>query len=830
MKTDTTYRRSRVQQKDLTSAEKWQEFLRNKAATFIVILVIASILLPNFVELMLITAAFLTYQLTTVPYPNLEPNPEVEQNGGSTPLYCYGIELSEKRPVWSSKANMQQHSLVMGTTGAGKTELLLFLSAQAMAHGSGILFVDGKADIKTWFRLFAIASRLGVEENLLILNFGTNIEKGQSRYDLTNTINPFVNGSANELAEMMSDLMASAGGDNAMWKGRAESMMRTLLTALVYLRDELGLSIGAGTLADYMPLDAMESLLGLGTRVNDPRFQYVLPKGSLAETELVRYLDNLPGYTRQQPGAAPGAPQQQNKGREEANKQHGFLTMQFVEILGLLNNSYRHMMGFDNAEVDIYDCIINRRSLYVMLPSMEKSAGTIANLGKIIVNQIRSALSKTLGAAGVKGSKLEKLESRPTNSETPALCILDEYGSYAPRGFGEVAAQARSIGFATIFAVQDYASLKKADDGRGDEALRIWANTNTKIIMKLEDSKETLQILKERIGQGLALSLKGKETKRDSMFGGWVPQTTVSYDQVLRLEELEMYDFEYGRMAIINKSNIWKVQSTFLDNEHGAWKDLDFVYPQRFVPLAKPDIVSIANEIAVLKRAIEGADEAVLDGEENDNLNQAFLTALSSFRMDMQNVTQQTNPLRTAYAMAAYLARSCPDNLLRSKNAANNMAQFGTSTQRNFLESDYEGADYKKKAADILSNASTRPASNIPSPTARHISEYPALDYDRHIVTTEHYDESAFADMETPETVYPENIMNKVPLFIKNKYMSMALESNKPILESYLTSDKQDSTDDGDTSKRHPIMTASLSLADSSRYSDDNDTIIVDDE
>ena len=340
-------------------------------------------------------------------------------------------------------------------------------------------------------------------------------------------------------------------------------------------------------LADYMPLDSLESLLGYGSRVNDPRFRYVLPEGSQPYIQIVRFLEALPGYTRPTAGQ-PGA-QQNNQGRAEANKQLGFLSMQFTEILGLLNNSYRHMMGFDNAEVDIYDIILNRRSLYVMLPSMEKSAGTISNLGKIIVNQIRSSLSKTLGAAGVQGSRLEKLESRPTNSETPMCCILDEYGSYAPKGFGEVAAQARSIGFATIFAVQDYASLKKADEGKGDEALRIWANTNIKIVMKTEDSKETMQAVMERIGKGMFFLQKGKEINKGFFSSKWQNKGESGYEEVSRIDPLQLFDFENGRMLVINKSNLWIVQSTFLDNRSGPWQDLDMVYPQRFVPMAGTD-------------------------------------------------------------------------------------------------------------------------------------------------------------------------------------------------------------------------------------------------
>ena len=804
MKTDQTYRRARLSPRDMTFGEKWHEFIRDHGAKLIVAILLVSLIMPVFAEAAVATGAIVGFQTSRIPYPHIKPDPKIQVNGGKSPLYCLGLEVNEGRPLYMSDTNMRQHILVMGTTGAGKTELLLFLSAQAMAQGSGVLFVDGKGDVKTWFRLFAIASRLGVEENLLLLNFGTNIEKGVSRYELTNSINPFSVGSAAELSEMMSDLMAAASGDGAMWKGRAEGFMRDLMAALVYIRDEYGVSIGAGMLADYMPLDSLESLLGYGSRVNDPRFRYVLPEGSQPYIQIVRFLEALPGYTRPTAGQ-PGA-QQNNQGRAEANKQLGFLSMQFTEILGLLNNSYRHMMGFDNAEVDIYDIILNRRSLYVMLPSMEKSAGTISNLGKIIVNQIRSSLSKTLGAAGVQGSRLEKLESRPTNSETPMCCILDEYGSYAPKGFGEVAAQARSIGFATIFAVQDYASLKKADEGKGDEALRIWANTNIKIVMKTEDSKETMQAVMERIGKGMFFLQKGKEINKGFFSSKWQNKGESGYEEVSRIDPLQLFDFENGRMLVINKSNLWIVQSTFLDNRSGPWQDLDMVYPQRFVPMAGTDSATAAAEIEILKQAAEGGV-----GPDEDSGIEDVLIALDKYREEYEALDLhdgETDPLRDGFLAAAFITRYA--------HGARNAAYNARSRQANFGALDTDAQDlrsYSTKYADngFLEEKLRKQMEAEKEPPEQDYRHRP---YQEEIVVADPY-EGMFN--QEPSEHYPGTLNKTVPAMDLKTYTKVAAELLDEAAAAY--------TERGGATQSTLEAPAKIpTLEGVSKYNDDDDT------
>jgi len=588
--TDKTKNREKVIHQDLRFHEKIKKNIYEAGPLILFVFAGVCLFSPQVFELFIALYIFVWYVHKNMPFPE-GASYYGKTQGPSTPLYCMGLDMSMKQPVWFSDSQMRQHMLVMGTTGAGKTEFLLYLSAQAMAQGSGVIFVDGKGDVKTWFRLYSIAKRYGMEENMRVLNFGTNRAIGDIKYDLSNTINPFTLGDAGQLSEMMSALMAEAGGDGGMWKGRAESMMRALLTALVDLRDMGVLALGPGALSDYMPLDKMASFEN-DTRVSD-----------LGRSEIKRYLDSLPGYR------AGG------QGKAEADKQHGFLTMQFTEILGLFNNAYGHIMAFKLGEIDMYDVIVNRRSLYVMLPSMEKSGNSVKNLGKIVVNQIRAALSRTLGS-GIKGSKAEKLDARPTNSKTPMLCILDEYGSYAVEGFGEVAAQARSIGFATVFAVQDWASLEKADS-KGNEAQRIFANTNIKVVMKVEDSKSTMPIILDRIKEGYVLSDQGKEYAEGG-FGGLRQQKSLGYKEIKRLDPLSLFKLKNGRMYIIYEDRFHEVQSSYLPNDKGAWADVSEIKPGRLLPLAPPNMMQISEEIAMSRKwvfAANSKNEKILDDE-----------------------------------------------------------------------------------------------------------------------------------------------------------------------------------------------------------------------
>jgi intracellular multiplication protein IcmO len=140
---------------------------------------------------------------------------------------------------------------------------------------------------------------------------------------------------------------------------------------------------------------------------------------------LSMYINNLPGYNKEKKG----------KQVSQVLEQHGFITMQLTRVFTTLADTYSHIMRTNLAEVDLKAVVLNRRILVVLLPALEKSPDELSNLGKVIIATLRAMMASGLGDS-VEGEFEDLVNSKPTKSATPFLCILDEYGYYAVQGFG----------------------------------------------------------------------------------------------------------------------------------------------------------------------------------------------------------------------------------------------------------------------------------------------------------------------------------------------------------------------------------------------------------
>ena len=137
-----------------------------------------------------------------------------------------GNEISTNKEIWLSNSDCRQHFLVLGTTGAGKTETLLGFAANALSWGSGFLFCDGKGDVSLFAKIYAMARRMGREDDIVVLNYMTgNTESPETEGKLrSNTLNPFSTGTSDSLSQLIISLMEDTGNEGAMWKGRAAAM------------------------------------------------------------------------------------------------------------------------------------------------------------------------------------------------------------------------------------------------------------------------------------------------------------------------------------------------------------------------------------------------------------------------------------------------------------------------------------------------------------------------------------------------------------------------------------------------------------------------------
>ncbi len=482
-----------------------------------------------------------------------DPKPGSLQPGEAAGIYYFGNDANSHEQLWFNNIDMRTHALIFGSTGSGKTETLVSLAYNALILGSGLIYVDGKGDNSLFAKIFSMARMMGREDDLLLVNFmtGANDIIGPQEHVLSNTMNPFAQGSSSMLSNLVVSLMdggsgaTPAGGDGDMWKGRAISFIEALMRPMVWLRDHGYLLLEAGVIRRYFVLDVIEELLYDKKVIDQNGNVSVMPEPLPPEVResVENYLATLPGYQRSEKGKQSG----------KAYEQHGYITMQLTRIFGSLADVYGHIIRTNLAEVDFRDVVINRRILVVLLPALEKSPDELSNLGKLIIASLKAMLAEGLGSR-VEGDYRDVIETKPTNSKTPFLCVLDEYGYYAVKGFAVVPAQARSLGFSVIFAGQDLPAFEKASK---EEAASICANTNIKICMKLEDPKETWEFFQKTAGETYVSVARTFQRSGDGTSAFAYRDTMeAQMDKRYRIDLLDLKDQREGEAHVFFKSRI----------------------------------------------------------------------------------------------------------------------------------------------------------------------------------------------------------------------------------------------------------------------------------
>ena len=419
------------------------------------------------------------------------------------------------------------------------TEFLLSVVCNALIHGSGFIYVDGKADSSLYGKIYSMARQFGREDDVRVINFQTGAKDifGAQPFKISNTMNPFAVGSAGMLTNLVVSLMSSGKGD--MWENRAISFIEALMKPLVFLRDTYGFMLDVDVIRSFFDLNRLEELTWRDAA------KYPGLEQSLGGME--SYLRNVPGYNKNN----------FQKQAETTHEQHGFITMQLIRTFNSLADTYGYIMKTPLAEIDFLDVFLNRRILVVLLPALEKSPAELQNLGKIIVASIKATMAVGLGSQ-LEGSWAQVLESKPTTSPSPFMCVLDEYGYYSVEGFSVVPAQARSLGFSAIFAGQDLPAFQKSSEKESESTL---ANTNTKVCGKLICTK-TAKYFTDYSGQGTYTRTGGFEVA-DGVSGGFKETGTASIERMDRVTLDDLMQQGSGRWHLWFGPDIIKLKSFF---------------------------------------------------------------------------------------------------------------------------------------------------------------------------------------------------------------------------------------------------------------------------
>lgn len=553
------------------------------------------------------------------------------------------------------------------------TETLLSLAFNTLVHGSGFIYVDGKGDNTLFMKIFSMLRSLGREDDLLTLNYmtGSRDVSGPQVNKLSNTLNPLTTGTSNGLTELIVGLMGggSGGGDGDMWKGRAVAMVGAILRALVWKRDNQGLLLDVVELRDALLL---ENIVKLSTDTDLP------PE---IVTSINAYLQSLPGYVvgeeKQEPGTL---------------EQHGFLQMQFTRILGSLSDDYGYIFKTNLGEIDFKDVVLNNRVLCVLLPALEKSIDELANLGKIVVACLKIMMSAGLGDT-LEGETKLTIDTKPTASLSPYMCILDEYGYYVVKGAAVMPAQARSLGFSMVFAGQDYPSFKK--NNNSEEAAATIGNCNFKIFMKVEDPTDTFDLAKKSAGEAVTARATQQERTTGALGNSYNDTQNISFNKDARLDWLDLKDQTEGMAHIIFKSTLIRAAMFYANPKKPKYLRLNHFI--KVEPPTRSEMEEYIKPAADLNNKLRDKDfiNAILTGEEDGNIK--FISEL--IREIGQSQTLDVNQKFAAVIAASMKTNNdIMTNLL--DDSLNSVNEVTSSTISVFAEGDEDDVDYNEEYSD----------------------------------------------------------------------------------------------------------------------------------
>ncbi len=402
----------------------------------------------------------------------------------------FGEHTSE---LWMGIRDMLTHMLIFGTTGSGKTEALVSLSFNAIAMGSGLFYVDPKGSPKLIAQLYVMSRICGRDDDFRCINYLT-AEKSAAGSKMplrtTHMINPFSYGNAESLSNMLNSLIPKSEGSNAIFSANARNLMKSVMYALVEMRDNGEIQLSAKTIRDYLTLSKVMSL----AERND---------FSRNTTDAIRAFLTSVGW---------------QEGRDEKSQpkslaeQFGYARSYFGDPLNNLTDTYGHIYGTPFGEIDMRDVVMNRRILAIIIPSLAMAQEEVKSLGVISLSAIRIAIAVGLGT-GKEGSFDDVLYSLPTDAPAPFLSITDEYAAIPTPGYVEVLTQGRGLGIAAIVASQDFAGITKADK---EGAQQLLENTKFKLFMKGSVAGETFDVAKGLAGEISMMETSGFGIKPDS--------------------------------------------------------------------------------------------------------------------------------------------------------------------------------------------------------------------------------------------------------------------------------------------------------------------------
>ena len=328
---------------------------------------------------------------------------------------------------------LNHHVHVVGASGFGKSVLLSHVIKNRISSGSGLLFVDLKADFETIRQVVSTAKAAGRLDDLAIFSCGNP--------EISSPYNVLANGTANQLKDR---IMCALNWSEEFYKNEAASFLLKLLRGLALVRDLMDEPFDLGSVLKCA--EDPRQITALADRVPQ------------SEMEIRAQLQGLVSHLS----------------RSENQKALQGLRSQ---LESLIYSDFGYLLKSHGAGIDLFDAIRNQKIIYILLDSRTYGESSRA-LGRLILQDLKAASARV-------DNELSKSERKQFS------VVVDEFSDMATEDFIGFLDRARSSRIGVVVAHQEIADLSRISP---EFARRLMNSTSTlyAFLQKLPDSSELI--------------------------------------------------------------------------------------------------------------------------------------------------------------------------------------------------------------------------------------------------------------------------------------------------------------------------------------------------
>jgi intracellular multiplication protein IcmO len=394
--------------------------------------------------------------------------------------------------VYIKDSDRNKHMAITGQTGCGKTTIIINMIYQdCLKNDRSIVIIDPKGEVETFEKIYAVAKMAGREADILHFSL-TNRQ-------LSHTYNPLLLGKGIDPDVVIEAFIGNYYSDNTYYLDVARSIF-----PLVYkILNSSGMPFTAMDIYSYLE--------------NPEVFEIVNKELYTKFPDSISYLSTLDSEVRR------------------LNAQHKEFRLALIGFFNYLLKFDIPQMGEADSDIDLVDCVMNKKIIYFSLPTNAHTARA-----KLIAKMLQANL-RYISAM---------IQTGMLSSKTLVSVFIDEFGSVADADFIEAINKARSSGMMITLCMQTMKDLAAVSE---DFKQRIEESTLTKIHMKQNSPEEC-----EHIASSVGTKLGFKMTRREKLgdFGNKILTGESSYrdtfEYVLHPDKIKRLH-SYGQGYLISR-------------------------------------------------------------------------------------------------------------------------------------------------------------------------------------------------------------------------------------------------------------------------------------